>query len=169
MLCMLSRAIPVCREFSYRHLAWVLVTVRGRIGGSALFIRRFLVLSLFAFRGFPVWDRVDSKQRWGRNWAQLSRGFSSFWSSRVCRFHAGLLLFVAGNDIPAPENRIERIEVRAFAEMSSQLPSTTVLAFLAQCSQMFQYSLAQIKRIYFLPLVEHSCHSLPSIAAVLAL
>lgn len=78
---------------------------------------------------FPVWDRAVSKLRWGRNWAQLLSGFSLFWSSCVCRFHAGLLYFVAGNDIPAPKNRIERIEVGTFAEMSSQLPSIPVLAF----------------------------------------
>ena len=47
-------AISVYREFLHRQLAGVLVTIRDRIGVSALFCRRFLVLSLFAFRGFPV-------------------------------------------------------------------------------------------------------------------
>ena len=65
----------------------------------------------------------------------------------------GLLYFVAGNDIPVHENRIEHIEVRAFAGVSSQPPSIPVLAFLVQRSQMFQLSLALIHRLYFLPLI----------------
>lgn len=51
-------------------------------------------------------------------------------TSSTCHFHAGLLYFQAGNDIPAPENRIE---VRAFGEITSRLSSIPVLAFLVQC------------------------------------
>ena len=67
------RAIPVCCEVLHRQLWGVLVTIWNRIGGSVLVTTRFLVPSLFAFRGFPVWHRAVNKRRWGRSWAQLSR------------------------------------------------------------------------------------------------